>query len=123
MPPGIMWENAFGCSPGLLGSVGRGKHAGFSLGFFFAVGNPPRRRYNPLRRAAFSPILPAALALEPVFVLLAVGNRLVPSLFGGDAFGIFQVGTAQVCIPQLGKAQYCTAQVSFAQVIASCKSA
>jgi hypothetical protein len=30
--------------------------------------------YNRLRRAAVLPILPAALALEPFFVLLAVGH-------------------------------------------------
>ena len=41
---------------------------------FASLGNPHRRRYDPLLRAVVLLILRAVLALELLFVLLAVGH-------------------------------------------------
>ena len=69
-----------------------------------------------------------ALALEPLFVLLAVGHGgafegrgLLRLLLVGDAcsttqVGITQVGIVQVGTAQVGKAQVGTGKVSIAQV-------
>src|SRR5829696_5832864 len=68
------------------------------------------------------PVLLAALALEPVLVLLAVGHGSAfeglscGNLLIGQSYGLIQVGIAQVGPGQGGPAQVGPAQVGPAQV-------